>query len=481
MKPALALRRSLVLTGTAALLMSCGSKKSESAAQGGGNKLKIAVTAQGLAALSTATSLSLANRALGLVAPEDETGGYPGIGINYGESVVDGLKVKLTRISLTGIPGKVSESPTLEVFNWSAAPKEIAVESGLNEKLEQTVELESKSGTYKAMSVSLRNSYKVKAYAYLDTDNNGSIDATIYTTASEIKRVDSRVAKADLASYDYFEYKFGLVGAAKSLDEREAEIGSITIFPNPVEINADGEVTTTAADGTTKTKSTAGLSVNLCIDTFRIVKVWDGRFGNSSDYVPGDASKIPYPVFPFPYAENDSRVLANGLKGVDFFPLGKPHFGLGDYIPMFAFPNLSAVMAEVYIVAKTSSITPFNSQIFTVATDGAGTPIIGKFSLGEGESTLHIGSAARLFAKSADGSYSFATNYGIKDANGVDDGGLYYNNDINMAGHLFTGFKSLANVGDTGTMTMKNGPRCKEQYDYCVAEAGVTAYYKRMR
>jgi hypothetical protein len=69
--------------------------------------------------------------------------------------------------------------------------------------------------------------------------------------------------------------------------------------------------------------------------------------------------------------------------------------------------------------------------------------------------------------------YRYYVEYGIEDADGVDDGGMYYHNDRSMAGHVVEGFRHLA-LGETAPVVVKDGPRCKAEYDRCLGDrAGV--------
>ena len=82
-----------------------------------------------------------------------------------------------------------------------------------------------------------------------------------------------------------------------------------------------------------------------------------------------------------------------------------------------------------------------------------------------------VGTAARLFESEGGGKYTFYMDYRATDDNGNEDGGLYYNNDKNMAGYIANGFKLLDAVGDSDSFTVKDGPRCKGEYNYCFAKA----------
>ncbi len=75
--------------------------------------------------------------------------------------------------------------------------------------------------------------------------------------------------------------------------------------------------------------------------------------------------------------------------------------------------------------------------------------------------------------------YRYYVEYGIRDQNNVDDGGMYCHNDKTMAGHEVSSFRRLQHVGDTAPISIADGPRCKAEYDRCFdARTGVM---RRMR
>ena len=294
---------------------------------------------------------------------------------------------------------------------------------------------------------------------------------------------------------------------SKSLTDNSASpYGVVTFFRKPLEITGGkivkaAEVVTLAEAPTstatptptaTPTIFTDTLDLNILIDTYNLVKVWDGRYGGSN---PEDINMetptyntsttppklfMPAPVMPFPQGDDDSRTGATALKMNQFFPPGNPHFAMGNYLNAFALINSGGIKAQTYLIGKQSVYTPFNTQSLTIIYDGAGEPQFARVGIGELNTTLHLGATAKMFEKQADGTYNFGTNGSAQDALGVDDGGFNYNDDIKMAWHLLSGFRKSA-LGQKFSMLLKNGPRCKGQYDYCVAEAGVSTYVQRVK
>jgi hypothetical protein len=123
------------------------------------------------------------------------------------------------------------------------------------------------------------------------------------------------------------------------------------------------------------------------------------------------------------------------------------------------------------MISPNSSYIGYTSQTLIVTYDADGTPLLGRMLLSDTRGSPHLGQAAKVFTKQSDDTYTFYSEYGVKNASGVDDGGFFYSNDITRAGFIISGFSPLAAVGDTAQLTITDGPRCKEQYDYCAASA----------
>lgn len=432
--------------------------------------LAISLTADGLAS-------SIDGAALNLAGVADEAYGYPGIGMNYGDAIVEGMRIQLRKVDIQTVNSETGGYATsVNLVSFGEEGKTLEISEGFNGKIETSAEVTVAPGTYSQAAITIDNSLSLKAYAYLDRNNDGTIDATVWTTATEVK-IDTtkKLAPGAMPGYDWYTYPWLLSTIADSLTDNTSRPATmITQLSKPVIVTDKGVET----DGVVDQK----LSISLLVDTFRIVKVWDGRFqlGNFDSWVSGsgDASIIPSPVFPFPYSDNDTRVMNGNLKIGDFYPVSKPAFALNNMVSAYAFINKTSVKAQNYLVSKTADITPYNNQLMTVLLDDDGSPMFAKFGLGESNGTLHIGAMGKVFAKQADSTYTFATSYGMKDAGGKWDGGLMSSDDLDKAGHLFSGFRKLA-IGQRAEMKMNDGKRCKEEYDYCVGTAGVAAYFMR--
>ena len=215
------------------------------------------------------------------------------------------------------------------------------------------------------------------------------------------------------------------------------------------------------------------LSITLFIDPFRVVKAWDG--------VPPSSPSDHVDVL-FPQGSGEYRTNSFGVDLVDLYPLGQPTFGL-QYLPTFAFANANEYTSESYLIAPSEPYLVANSQPMSVIFDGRGVPVIGRTGGNVDAVSLQLGQAARMFERMGDDGgtplYRYYVEYGIKDADGVDDGGMYYHNDKAMAGHIVEGFGHLSAVGDSATLLVKDGPRCHAEYDYCYGDR--TAVMRRVR
>lgn len=426
---------------------------------------------------------------------------YPGIGINSGEAVVDGLKIWLTKVSMENqvdSDARNTNNRTVQIFDWSASPKELQIAKGYTGSFSETIKTYVKPGEYNRLAVSMLDKLSMKAYAYLDTDNDGTIDTTIFTTATEIKKVAEILDPLAMpATYDYYTYGYIGVLTADSLVASTKTAGTLTVFDKPV-IIPETDVDAKAAAGETvaiaDNAPPVSLNLALVVDTTYLLKVWDGRFGDTATTpnVRG-TSHTPQPQFPFPMDADPThgRRSDPGLTQLDFYPEGKPAFGLGNYIPMFAFANVGKASFQVYAFSLDQNYDSFwapndagsyrKTLIVTVALDKDGVPLLSRTtSLAEGQE-LFIGAIGRLFEKGTDSKYTFYTDYGVTDANGKDDGGLFYHSDKTMAGHIFSGFDASAAVGSEFQVMQKDGPRCSAQYDYCVGAAGKSLWVKRLK
>jgi len=422
---------------------------------------------------------------LSTTVPDLTAGEYLGMGINYGESVVDGFKVRLTGVFLgTGQIGQLG-GQSVSIFDWVANPREIEISAGLNTAVSDSKTLVINAGIYTYTTIVMERNFDVKAYAYLDTDADGTIDSTIYTKATGVVKVPNIVSHENLLqdktlAYDYFRYDFMYNGPKTNDPAGDVEFFG-TQFVRPISICATPKTPPFSSNGnpaagagaltppaTTNINTSVDctevskLQVDLLIDTVRVVKAWDGRFGDQNV-----TPAIPNPGMPFPNSSNPTNGATYG------FNAGEPAFGL-TYLPVFAFVSAgtddsSKVTSETYMLSQyPPNDAHFNfspTYRFSVIYDSKGKPIMGKSQANSPDIPVYVGMAARVFEESptVPNTYSFYTSGTGVPADGdvtKNDGGLDYHDDKSMAGHRFDGFQSLATIGQTIELKQFDGPRC---------------------
>lgn len=443
---------------------------------------KTVVVNTGTLAISPTTLKSLSARLLGgPEAPDYAAGEYDGMGVNTSDAVVEGFKITLTGVTF-GSREVVAAAFPIE-------DGELDISQGVNSNVSVTGTLP--GGKWDRVSIGFKPGYKLTAYAYMDSDNNGAIDKTVFTTSSAVKALDGRLTKAEMTAAGYGEYAYGFayVHCSESVTASiDGSCGTISILPTPFDVN---DPIQTEEGGTTPETHV----VNILIDSTKVVTGWLGTTGNytvkgdetSSEFL-GNTAKIPMPMgFPWASECSDSKN-EWGLNLCDFFPLGTPAFKLA-YLPAFAFLSTSGLSSEVYVVSTEDRLwNHYNSGTLQfVFKDNV--PQLGLiFSNPNGDYDFSVkpaklvksaapvlGSISRIFEETSSSTYTFHIDGGSVNAAGEDDGGLSYNNDKTMAGFIVEGFKPTA-VGETGTIVVKDGPRCKSDYDYCV---GTRTYYTK--
>lgn len=457
----------IAATALLAATSACGKKEKK-------DERKVTVKASSLALTPSETALRL------LAGPEapDYTGNeYDGMGVLSSEAVVEGFKIKLTTVMFGSGMGKSSE--------LSFPEEELEIADGVNSSVSVTGKLD--EGKWDRVSVGFKPWYKLKAYAYMDSNNDGTIDTTVFTTPDEVKKAAARLSKAEMEGQGYgeFEYGFTYVHCSDSATaSTKGNCGTISVFTEPFDTAAMAE--------------DAEVTVNLLIDSTKVVTAWTGGTGTyqfkgdvpTADIL-GDTTKVPNPKN-FPLSDTCSDTKNDwGLNSCDFFPLDKPAFRL-QYLPAFAFLDTTDLSSRVFAVSKEDgSWNHYNSgtiqivfkgdapQLGLAFTDPSGdydydkSPVALKTSTGP-----VLGSVARIFEKDGD-TYTFYMDGSNKDADGNDDGGLYYNNDKSMAGYIVEGFDASLAVDGVSTITVKDGPRCKGEYDNCIGDR--TYYVKRIK
>lgn len=478
------MRRSMVILAVVAMAsgIACGKKKDKDKNEAGRS---VTVKAQSLA-LATPFAKQLAAKTLfaGPKSPDYANGEYDGMGVHTSEAVVESFKLKFMSVS-------ISNATTIGgTFNFP--DEEIEIAAGVNKPVEVTGTL--MGGTWDRIGVRMAPYYKLTAYAYMDTDNDGTVDTTVFTTADQVKKEAGRLTKDEMFAKGYAEYRYGFLYTYCSdsvTNSTEGECGLISVLPQPFETEAAAEEAEAAGE--------QSITVNLLVDSTKVVTAWDGKAGTyqvngtepTADIL-GDPTKDPmnrgYPQSG-DCSDNNNEW---GLNTCDFFPMDKPAFGV-QYIPAFAFLNATNLTSQVYLVSKDDgSWNHYNTGAVQIVFKGDEPQfglVFNSLSNAYDQSVKPhrvtsfagpiLGAVARLFEKQEDGSFKFYMDGGSADANGNEDGGLYYNNDKNMAGFIASEFKPMANVGNTNTMKVSDGPRCKYEYDYCVGDQ--TYYVKRIR
>jgi hypothetical protein len=383
---------------------------------------------------------------------------YDGIGTNYSEVVVEGLKIKLTAVSFgSGVFGTSSMSE-VSVFDWAKAPKELEIRDGFEGVIEESAAVP--AGSYDWLKVGWLKAYELKGYAYFDRDNNGTADYTMYTSATEVKLVASMLDMSTVTDYAYFKYSgFDSNGPNDSN-------GTITIPTEPLAV-----------------KDESKLYVNLKIDSYRAVKAWDGRLRNANGAVDWaanpptvgqnwDPNVAPAMGFPF-----NSAMVGETSAQNRYFTIGTPAFAM-TFVPMFvtASEEPRTIVAETYLMSWSGDYTPYNTSAFIVLIDSdasaVGVPFIGQVNGGDAIEHLHVGPTARHFTVNNDGSFNFYTGTATGGTKPEwNDGGFYYNRDIAKASHRVLNFPRLA-VGVESTALVGNAARCHDEYNYCVPDSG---------
>lgn len=436
--------------------------------------------------ISAESGLSL----LGAGGPKDPdytVGEYDGMGASTSDAVVETFKITLTGVTFA------SATATANELQVPASDSELDISKGVNKPLVITGSIP--KGEWDRVSVNMKPEYKLKAYAYMDINNDGTTDTTVFTTADEIKKSTGRLTAAELvaAGYAEYNYKFMYVYCSESpTGSTTSTCGTGVVFPEPFRTDEP------PVDELGQPREDNTYEVSLLIDSTKVVTAWTGTTGNyqmngsePSITVLGDPTRVPQASAGFPLSDYCSDTKNdNGYNTCDFFPFGKPAFKM-NYLPSFAFLGTKTLSSQVYAVStEAGSWNHYNAGFIEVVLSND-EPIFGRvFTTSDwkldqtvtpwkvlSSAAPVLGSVVRLFEKNTD-SYTFHLDGGSTDANGVDDGGLYYNNDKTMAGHIGSGFKLTA-VNATGSLTVKNGPRCKSDYDTCLGDR--TYYLKRIK
>lgn len=475
-------RSSAIATIAAIAVFGCG-KKDENKNESEGKEVTVSASALALAAPKL--NLLAGQMLAGPKAPDYANGEYDGMGVLTSDAVVDSLKIVLKSVNIMNGMNQSTEFPFEE--------KELEISGGVNEAV--TVKGILSKGSYDRVSVSFKPMFKLKAYAYMDTNNDGTIDTTVYTTPTAVVKTASRLSTAQMTAAGYGEYKYGFayIHCSDSVtDSKEGQCGTISVFETPF----NTEEPQKDADGN---EIASDYTVNILIDSTKIVKAWTGDTSGTyqvdgstpTTTFLGNGTNIPMPTG-FPLSDTCSDTKNQwGFNTCDFYKPGTPAFKL-EYLPAFAFLGTANLTSQVYLVSTESGVWNHYNAAMIQLVLRSGKPVFGLSNSplnlsfdqtvtpwrAKSHAAPIIGSVVRLFEQTAESTYTFYMDGGSKSAAGVDDGGLYYNNDKTMAGYIGEGFKILP-LNGTGTLTVKDGPRCKSEYDYCVGTR--TYYVKRLK
>lgn len=400
-----------------------------------GDNIKLTVQGFGSVDIQTAAAFEPANIGV-LTVSNPVTPQYSGIGQHVGSVVVDGFKIKLTGVEAIGS----GEHNTVGLFDWSAAPKELEVAAGFSGSLTDSGNLP--AGTYKAMRLNVSSHYSIRAWAYLDTDNNNEVDTTVWTTAAGIVSDSTEIAAiTGMAGYDYFEYTF-LYGSTAQAVNDSGGASEFTYFPAPFVVDA-----TDATVGPSASTTATTHDIGIRLDTFRVAKVWDG-IGERGDTFGGG----------FLTGNNA------GIPAADLFPDNEPNFGLS-YLPLFGLFDDANAVAETYEVSNANTFLTGYTQLVTIVFSGAGAPLFGRIRDRGG---LDLNQMVSLFTAGDGGTYSFKNG----------DGDLLYNGTPEDAQFTISGFKQLAVGAAAQAITVENGPKCSAAAAGCAGSR--TGFMRRV-
>ncbi|MBP6738744.1 MAG: hypothetical protein KA146_02085 [Leptospiraceae bacterium] len=403
------------------------------------NSKKITLSIKGMGSSTVSNQqLSIFRSVSSPIDPE-----YPGMGVHGGNTVVDGLKIKLTKINLIPVG---SGSGGGGLFDWTTSPKELEVSKGFNGAITDTGILA--NGEYSGLSIGISPNYSIKAWAYLDTNNDGTVDTTVWTTASGIQKVASKLASTSaMANYDYYKYSFLYVSSATSATNDTAIVGEFTYFTNTLTVTDAPKTKSKDSDGNEiEIDTPSSYSIDIRLDTFQLPKVWDG--------VPDTRLE------PFSSGNN------NGIPTSSFFPDNQPNFAL-QYLALFGFYNQQNSVSETYAFSNSNSFLTGSTQLFTIVFDNAGNPLAGRVRDRGG---LDLNQFPALYKKEASGTtWSF----------GIGDAAVLYNQDTNAVQKNISGFKRL-NIGDAAVqITVTDGPACASSSNACPGTK--TGFIKRLQ
>lgn len=260
------MKRIGLLAGTLAITTASIFGCSSNSDSGGSKKASVQVVAKGLSGLGATQIGSLLAKAGSVGAnsvsdPDTANGEYEGMGVATSGAKVDSLKIFLNSVSFGTKIGSEGTVTSVEIN------QELDIADGVNTEVTGTGELDPE--TYSVVGLSFAPRFKIKAYAYFDTNNDGNIDTTVYTTADEIKKVVGRLDMSTATDYAEYEYKFLYIYCSSSPtnSEEPTNCGNLSILPEPVTIEAE-----------------TSPKITVLITSFNTVFAWTG-LGVADGYV----------------------------------------------------------------------------------------------------------------------------------------------------------------------------------------------------
>lgn len=328
---------------------------------------------------------------------------YEGIGVRYGAAVVEGLKLYITGIDASG-----AQSANIMSFTNSEV---IEIAKGYTGFFAR--EFVFPYGDYNQFTISYENKFSLKAWAYLDTNNNNVVDTIIYTTSngtvmSNITESDPAVlVGSNIAGYDYQEIQ-GLYGQPGG-----SMVNEYTSLPNVLHVTEATNYTN--AEGI-EVPTPSTYYIDIRVDSYRGAYVWDGN------------TNLSLPGFPFTSAHHSSN---------------KPAFAM-PYMTAFVVFNDTNATSQTFKISENSSFPANDTHYGNILFSGEGVPYLGRFQIADGvKGHLPMGQFISVFStNSIPGVYNFWTG----------DADLLYNRDTNSADSYITGFTNLA-AGVLGTLT----------------------------
>ncbi|GEM_PF-2626526 len=283
---------------------------------------------------------------------------------HVGSAVVDGIKIKLETVYFYPVdPGGI----TGIAFDWGGSPREFEFTNEFSVPVTETSTVLAE--TYGFLCIMPRDEYSLKAWAYLDADEDGIADKTIWTTPGGIQSVDQKYnSTAQMTDYGYYQYPFSTI----------SNVG--TPFQPALVVQESGSY-----------------QVEICLDTFKTVQVWDGT-----------GSERP------PWAYWGSNTPNTG-PNTDWFPDGETNFccvGMN----LFGFVN-QGVTCESYFMSVSDPPGYNDSNLMTVIYDDQGVPILARIRSTGGyqypEQSFCVGCTTNIFQETSPGIYKIGIPHGF--------------------------------------------------------------------